>query len=138
MTTREHRWCLQIRRKETPLELLKSRLHWREVDFEEAVSHNTPAFQSVARPKKREAFYDRLGTMPFDRLVKRAILPPIYKRNILEKLRHVVGLILRKGKMIKVSPDRFRTFFDEGAYEISKIPKNSKKCQCVGKEEKRQ
>ena len=81
-------------------ELLKSRLHWREVDFEEAVSHNTPAFQSVARPKKREAFYDRLGTMPFDRLVKRAILPPIYKR-IYWKIRHVVGLILRKGKMIK-------------------------------------
>lgn len=76
-------------------EEIKEDLMWWEVDFEEAILHNTLAFCSVQKPDKREDFFSHLSKMRFDRLVKRETLPPLTER-IYWKIRRVISQGLRK------------------------------------------
>ena len=81
-------------------EELKGNLSWRQVDFETAISKNTPAFQSVAKPPKRADFFARLDAIRFDRLVKRETLPPLYVRGYW-KIRQIIGTICRKLHIVR-------------------------------------
>lgn len=76
-------------------EEIRKELVCQEVDFEEAISHNSCAYRSVKKPDKREDFFLHLSKMQFDRLVKRETLPPLYER-IYWKIRCFLSKGLRK------------------------------------------
>lgn len=80
---------------QTMLEKIKDRIIYERVDIEQAVLYNSSAIKSAKYNPKREKFINRLGTMPFDKLVQKYCNDKMFTR-INRKIRFIVRVILKK------------------------------------------
>lgn len=74
-------------------ESIKYKTIYKETDFEESIKYNPSMQSSVNKPANTEAFFENLGKMDFERLVKQYTEKPTrlnFIKRILKKLRNIV------------------------------------------------
>lgn len=71
----------------------KSKLLYKEVNIEEAVSYNSSAIKSPAVHPKRKVFFKNIEKLPFDKLVRKYILGNIFSR---ERIKYLLNRVIKK------------------------------------------
>ncbi len=78
------------------LKQIKDNILLKEVDVKQAVSYNSAAVKSVGYNPKRDAFFEGLGKLPFDQLVRKYCSDSMYAR-IKIKAKSIIHKVLKLG-----------------------------------------
>lgn len=70
---------------------IKNRLIIREVNYYDGVIRNPAEYRSVNRPDMRDSFFNDIHKLSIDELMKKYIIPPIYKQ-----IGHKIKLIIKR------------------------------------------
>lgn len=75
---------------------IQNELHWKEVDYNQAVKHNSAEYSSPVRPKERNRFYKDANHMPYKKLSRKYLGKSVFlkfghkvKNYIYYKLRRI-------------------------------------------------
>ncbi len=72
------------------LEEIKPKIKCKQVNFDEAIKYNPSMISTVKPDPKRKEFFENLGKMPFDQLVKKYTYRRSLVRRVLSKIKHTI------------------------------------------------